>query len=467
MSKYTQTENGVLQGLLYVPDLARDDPCKLAERAYVSDLAVRQGNLPSTNYNLIALAPWFNVNCTQSYLASARYDPLRAMIFYLPTNDTAKPPGPNAEAWNLLDDGAWKTENHFPIFAISGALGAEMMYQLSLYSGNLKEVPFGENISEIYNPDPNDYVRIWTELTVSTPTGLPNVWVFILAVIGVLLAVISLTSLFMHFLWRRRRTSLQRRVAQGEINLEAMGIRRLAVPFGQIQQFPLFTYNYDAPLPRTPSCPSVSQGITTSLPADRPVPEPSKASLVTDTVLDTHNPGDLDYQPLCQICLEPYQNRLTIIRELSCGHIFHPECIDEFLGHVSSLCPLCKACMLPKGYSPRVTNAMVRRERAIRRLRERVVVEDVDSFVGSRGFLRDWGSHIKKRLHSATSWLPISMNFGTISETSTELKKRPLVDTQSLAQLPSMSTSEATRSRMARLAGINLGDLQPRDKARK
>ncbi|CAK7565882.1 MAG: hypothetical protein SEPTF4163_003812 [Sporothrix epigloea] len=389
------------------------------------------------------------------------------MIFYLPTNDTAKPPGPNAEAWNLLDDGAWKTENHFPIFAISGALGAEMMYQLSLYSGNLKEVPFGENISEIYNPDPNDYVRIWTELTVSTPTGLPNVWVFILAVIGVLLAVISLTSLFMHFLWRRRRTSLQRRVAQGEINLEAMGIRRLAVPFGQIQQFPLFTYNYDAPLPRTPSCPSVSQGITTSLPADRPVPEPSKASLVTDTVLDTHNPGDLDYQPLCQICLEPYQNRLTIIRELSCGHIFHPECIDEFLGHVSSLCPLCKACMLPKGYSPRVTNAMVRRERAIRRLRERVVVEDVDSFVGSRGFLRDWGSHIKKRLHSATSWLPISMNFGTISETSTELKKRPLVDTQSLAQLPSMSTSEATRSRMARLAGINLGDLQPRDKARK
>ncbi|CAK7198562.1 hypothetical protein SEUCBS139899_001225 [Sporothrix eucalyptigena] len=523
VSKYTETENGILQGLLYVPDLALDDPCIESEREYVPDSAVRQGNLPATNYNLIALAPWYSVNCTKSYLSSARYDPLRAFIFYQPSNDTTKPPGPDDETWDLFDNGAWKVDNHYPIFAVSGALGTEMMYQLSLYSGNLTDVPFGENISEIYNPDPDDYVRIWTELTVSTPTGLPDVWVFILAVIGVLLAVITLTSLFMHFIWRRRRASLQRRVVEGEINLEAMGIKRLTVPPNHVQKFPLFTYNYDPPPPRSPPPPSIPQsmppspttdtagGVSIRPPASssalasrrlsrlsqsRPhqsldaaldsdafassvsdsrsqsasdhdrsssqaAPVPLPVYPVAEAVPETPVLGELDYQPTCQICLEPYRNRVTIIRELSCGHIFHPECIDEFLAHVSSLCPLCKACMLPKGYSPRITNAMVRRERAIRRLRERVVVEDVDGGVDNRGRIHSWGSSIKKHLSSATDRLSISPSFGTITETGIELKTQPILRSKSLHQLPPMNTTEATRRRMARLAGINLGELQP------
>ncbi|CAK7212032.1 hypothetical protein SBRCBS47491_001325 [Sporothrix bragantina] len=528
VSKYTETQNGILQGLLYVPDLSLSDPCTVSERQYVPDSAVRQGNLPATNYNLIAIAPWFDVNCTKSYLASARYDPLRAFIFYLPSNDTTKPPGPESDVWDLFDDGAWQYDNHYPIFAVSGALGSEMMYQLSRYSGNLTDVPFGENISEIYDADADDYVRIWTELSVSTPTGLPNVWVFILAVIGVLLAVITLTSLFMHIMWRRRRASLQRRVVQGEINLETTGIKRLTVPSSQIQKFPLFTYNYEPPPPRSPPPPSIRQSVLVSPTTDgmsaisvgpptpvstlaarrlsrlsqsRPhqsldaaldndasatsasasdtrsqpasdhdyqssahaVSVPLPASPVAETISETPVLGMLDYQPMCQICLEPYQNRVTIIRELSCGHIFHPECIDEFLAHVSSLCPLCKACMLPKGYCPRITNAMVRRERAIRRLREQVVVEDLSNTVGDRGRIHSWGSSIKKHLHSATDRLSISPSFGTMAESGIELKTQPVMRTQSLAQLPPMNTSEATRRRMARLAGVNLSELQPRD----
>lgn len=529
VSKYTETENGILQGLLYVPDLALDDPCTITERDYVPDSAVRQGNLPATNYNLIALAPWFSVNCTKSYLSSARYDPLRAFIFYQPSNDTTKPPGPDSDTWDLQDNGAWKLDNHYPIFAVSGALGAEMMYQLGLYSGNLTDVPFGENISELYNPDPDDYVRIWTELAVSTPTGLPNVWVFILAVVGVLLAVITLTSLSMHFIWRRRRASLRQRVATGEINLEAMGIKRLTVPSSHIQKFPLFTYNYDPPPPRSPPPPSIlqsppasptteaastvpplsstppsaalasrrlsrrsqtrpHQSLNAALDSERfansasdtrsqsasdhsapAAPEAAPASSVAEVASDTPIVGELDYQPMCQICLEPYQNRATIIRELPCGHIFHPECIDEFLAHVSSLCPLCKACMLPRGYCPRITNAMVRRERAIRRLRERVVVDDMDSGgrgnPGDRGRIHSWGSSIKKHLHSATDRLSMSPSFGTITadrESGIELKNQPILRTQSIHQLPVMNTSEATRRRMARLAGIQLDDLQPK-----
>ncbi|KIH89562.1 ring finger domain protein [Sporothrix brasiliensis 5110] len=487
LSKYTETQNGILQGLLYVPDLDPDDPCYVSESDYVPDSVVRQSNLPSTNFNLIALAPWYSVNCTQSYLASARYDPLRAFLFYLPTNDTSKPPDEDSDVWDLQDDGEWRLENHYPIFAVSGALGQEMMYQLSLYSGNLTDIPFGENISEIYNPDPDDYVRIWTELTVSTPTGLPNVWVFILAVIGVLLAVITLISLFMHFLWRRRRASLQRRVAVGEINLEAMGIKRLTVPPSHIQKFPLFTYNYDPPPPQSPPVSPTaetsldaaldSEAITSSnsasdarsqsasdysapaVPAATAVP----ASPVAETISEAPIVGDLEYQPKCQICLEPHQNRVTIIRELSCGHIFHPECIDEFLAHVSSLCPLCKASMLPRGYSPRITNAMVRRERAIRRLRERVVVDDVNS-PGDRSRIHSWSSSIMKHLHITTDRLSMSPSLGTITadrESAIELKNQSILRAHSIHQLPAMNTSEATRRRMARLAGIQLRDLEP------
>jgi hypothetical protein len=92
-----------------------------------------------------------------------------------------------------------------------------------------------------------------------------------------------------------------------------------------------------------------------------------------------------NYQPTCEICLEPYKNRETIIRELPCGHIFHPECIDEFLHGVSSLCPICKASMLPEGYCPKITNDMVRRERAIRLLRGRIEIEDDDNEGSSSG----------------------------------------------------------------------------------
>ncbi|OAA62663.1 ring finger domain protein [Niveomyces insectorum RCEF 264] len=547
-SRYTATDNGVLQGLLYVPDLLDDDPCVEYERDYVPDSAVRQIDLPATNYNLIAIAPWFNSSCTKSYLYSARYDPLRAFIFYVPSNDSTKPPGPGAPDWDLEDNGLWQTTNHYPIFAVPGAFGSEMMYQLSLYSGNVTNVPFGDNISELYNPDPHDYIRIWTELTVHTPTGLPGVWVFILAVVGVLLAVIALTTLSMHIVWRRRRLSLQRRIMAGSINLEAMGIKRLAVPAHHIQTFPLFTYSYEPPPSRSPapspspplislpslpllSPPSPSPSPTSPLPPSPPpgphAPPPSSisttaraaaspVSAVTFSVPDSQRAsrrsqlhqsldaavdsdtlsaaaadaqrsspsekgsrsasamtspsklvslvsagGDLDYQPACHICLENFQNRVTIIRELPCGHIFHPDCIDEFLSQMSSLCPLCKASMLPKGYCPpNITNAIVRRERAIRRLRERIDVDDPDVEYVSEP-RRSWSMSVKKRMHGATHRLSLSRSFDTAAGRQAGIELKTLSDSaqrQPNSRQHGLPTSEATRIRMQQLAGANAGE---------
>lgn len=104
----------------------------------------------------------------------------------------------------------------------------------------------------------------------------------------------------------------------------------------------------------------------------------SHPHLVSSPVVDKTDSGLLwDTQSLCTICLDNFITGETTIRALQCGHIFHQECIDTFLGNHSSLCPQCKASVLPYGYCPtKITNTMVRRERHISRLRSSVTARD-------------------------------------------------------------------------------------------
>ncbi|KAK2597028.1 hypothetical protein N8I77_012902 [Diaporthe amygdali] len=412
-SRYAQTNNGVIQGLLYVPDLDARDPCKAIEPAYVPSTAVRQSHLPPSDYNLIALVPWWNASCTRSYLASAALDPIRGLITYRPDDSIEKPPSVDDEVWNLQDHDAWKTTTKFPVYAVSGAVGSSMMTQLSLYSGNVTSVPYGENISALYNPDADDYVRIWSQIHVATADSLPTIWIFILICVAALFFIVAAISCLMHFVQHKRRVSLQRRVMSGEVNLEAMNIKHVTVPIEHVEKFQLFTYNYEPnanslpPSPTTPRAPArahvrnnsvgIDETITnTSMPtfAEKALPSPTAKSTVTGiTAVSTAT----DYQPACSICSEDYENRVTIIRELPCGHIYHPECIDEFLTSHSSLCPQCKASMLPNGYCPKVTNSMVRRERAIRKLRGHVIIDDSDVESG-HAQPDSWRTNVKRKL---------------------------------------------------------------------
>ena len=43
----------------------------------------------------------------------------------------------------------------------------------------------------------------------------------------------------------------------------------------------------------------------------------------------------------CAICVDEFAEE-DQVRVLPCNHIFHPQCIGEWLGNHSSLCPLCK-----------------------------------------------------------------------------------------------------------------------------
>lgn len=256
-----------------------------------------------------------------------------------------------------------------------------MMTQLSLYSGDPNSIPFSNEIAQRYEPNDRDFIRIWTELSVHDAQNLPAMWTWILIVTGALLFIVACVSITMHLVQRQRRASLRRRVISGEVDLEAMGIKRMTVPARHIQTFPLFTYSFQPDLVRTPSI-TAARSLRSSRSArtdHRTMSDFMSTSRTRrSSITSTANTIATNYQPHCHICLEQYEDRETIIRELACGHIFHPECIDEFLSLNSSLCPICKKNMLPRGYCPKITNGMVRRERAIRKLRERVVLDDSD-----------------------------------------------------------------------------------------
>ena len=340
----------VIQGLLYVPDITSvDNRCSNETLSMIPRNVTTRSDIPPTNLPLIAIAPWTEIGCVQAYLAIMRMEAVRGAIFYQNDSSNTRPPPVSDPVWNLRDGGRWKGQNSFPIYALPGAVGATIMHQLSLYSGNISSAPFGEQLEQIYDPD--DSVRLFTRINVSTTSGIPSLWVFLIIVLAILLAIVLLTSIVMHMVQRRQRTLLSRRVARGEVDLESLGIKRLNVPQDQLDKMPQYVFT------------SKAEGAPVST---------GKGA-----------PRDVQYsQPTCPICLDDYVSGETNVRELPCNHIFHPECIDPFLRDNSSLCPVCKNSALPVGYCPvNVTNLMVRRERLIRRMRQRNNPEESTSSI--------------------------------------------------------------------------------------
>jgi hypothetical protein len=194
--------------------------------------------------------------------------------------------------------------------------------------------------------------------------------VFLLIVLGILMFIIATTSFTMHCIQRRRRDRLRRRIQSGELDLEQLGVKRLTVPRRVLEEMPLYTYPPEKgdPAQRLEAEPG-SEAVRT---ADEPVQQVNateKDGAATATA--TATPQTAFLQPTCAICLDDFGAEESVVRELPCRHIFHAACVDAFLRENSSLCPLCKTSVLPKGYCPPViTNAMVRRERMLRRMRD-------------------------------------------------------------------------------------------------
>ncbi|KAI9820135.1 MAG: hypothetical protein M1832_003842 [Thelocarpon impressellum] len=406
LSTNTANRGDSISGLLYVPDIAQSDPCFNASKSHVPANVTRQANLPKMDYDLVALAPWISPKCTLTFLEAARLDPVGAFVFYQPDLGADQPPPISDAMWGLGDGGRWKSENHYPVYAVPGQTGAILMQELGRYSGNMTDVENGHQLTELF--DARDYVRLYAELDLGSRSALPSIWVFLIIVLAVIIAIVGFTSTAMHWIQRRNRLALRRRVASGEVDLEALGIKRVLVSRELLDEMPLFVYVAEAETDRQDDAPTTAHQEAgdadqqkkpvepeedapanpghKSFPAE-PTGFPAPCGVVVPTYVppvDSLPRRILPYsQATCPICLEDFSSGRTIVRELPCKHIYHPECVDDFFLTSSSLCPLCKKSVLPSGHCPKeITNAMVRRERMIRRMRESVV-EEQDEAVGA------------------------------------------------------------------------------------
>lgn len=352
-------------GLLYIPAL-QTEGCRTLEEKYVPENATRLANLPyNAGYALIAVAPWFSPTCMKEYFATARNEPVKAFIVYQPDPDsTAMPPETNDQVWAMNDGGSWQYSNQFPTYAVPGASGYLIASQMSNYSGNISTVPYGDSLKQTFSE--TDYIRLWAKVTADSGTQLPSLWVFLVIVLGLLILIIGATSFCMHVVQRRRRNALRRRVINGEVDLEALGVKRLTVPADYLSKLPVFPYLGDQEHVEK----SIVQASTTA-DGETSVKGPplSRRSSAPDAPPTTHASA-IFAQSTCPICLDDFEPKESQVRELPCRHIFHVDCIDPFLLNNSSLCPICKQSVLPPGYCPsKITNVMVRRERLLSRRR--------------------------------------------------------------------------------------------------
>jgi hypothetical protein len=324
-----------ISGLLYLPVLDPFMQCNDVIYNYVPLNTTTQKNLPTSDsfWTWIAVAPWISSQCAHNFLQAAVNDDLRAFVFYIPDNSTEVPDADDP-VWDLKDEGKYKKNSRFPIYAISGSSGNKLINAMAQHSGNLTDVPFGHELANEFPPQA--YVRLAGNIGLEGHTTLPNLWVIFIVVISILVFIIGFISTSLHCMQKRRRTILQQRIVRGDVDLEQLGIKKLTVPTNILDRMPLYVY------------PQMSE-------------KTPELHYITDN------------QETCAICIEEFIPGESQIRQLPCNHIFHSQCVDNFLRQSSSLCPLCKKTSLPKGFCPPViTNAMVLRERRVRNMRDRI-----------------------------------------------------------------------------------------------
>jgi Ring finger domain len=368
-------------GLLYFPANPRNCSDPSVPNNGFPQGGITLNDLPS-GFNLIAVIPISQ--CSSDYLMQAKHDQAEAAVLYNYTSMTNTPSTSLSNSFSVFNS---------PIYGIPSNDAIPLLQNMVNYAGNMSSVPLGSNLTAIY--DPEDFVRL--TLTINTGQGntLPGLWLFLLVILAALGLIIASTSISMHVSQYRARRDLRRRIAAGEIDLESLGIKRLTVPKEMVDRMPIKIYGAASRVaippgekqtsvhtsPR-PSVDAHSRQSSSTIPASET--GASQKSPTNDTTVEiTQDTSDPEIRPppqsfeestCCAICLDDYVVDVTPVRHLPCNHIFHPHCIDPFLQTRSSLCPLCKRSVLPKGFIPptlQLTNATVARERRIRLMRER------------------------------------------------------------------------------------------------
>ncbi|OKL59397.1 hypothetical protein UA08_05344 [Talaromyces atroroseus] len=375
LSSTNQPAQESYKGQLFVPRLETDDVCTNITAPFVPSNTTRRNDFPPFDHhhhnNNIGLAPWITPECAQAYLAASRRDDARALIFYEPqSKDSGKPPPSDNALWDLGDGGQWKKDNQYPVYAVPGPAGSHLMHQLSQYSGRLgwdnrdgynrsngtltTEAQVQENCTRLY---------ALLDLEPEQSSSVPGVWVFVLAILGAIVLMMAFAFFTMQHVKKRRREGLQRRVVAGEVDLEYLGIKRLVVPPQLLCQLPVYVYpdEHDSkgdggkeretdkkPQQDESESENENESISAILEEIMPKLQPPPRAAAAYQKGNQHR---LTFsQRTCAICLDDFVPGTSLVRELPCTHIFHPECVDVFLMRDGSTCPVCKHNVLPPSF---------------------------------------------------------------------------------------------------------------------
>lgn len=299
----------------------------------------------------IALAPVISEKCFLSYIEQAKSDNASTLIFFCDSM-CSNPPYDLTLSWELP----------FSVLAIRENTGVTILNQMASVNSR-DNYPLDSPVShKIY--------RVGTEMHYHPKMNLKSSAVPLI-VLGAFVIFLCVLFFLAHLAVFVQRVGLERRVLDGEINIEEVGGKRLKVPKHILEKIPAQNYT-------------------------RELGKLSFQVLENDKQEEVGNDSDVDHrsendnnssadicQSQCVICLDDFIPDSSRVRILPCKHMFHPGCIDKYLLVRSSLCPLCKSSCLPRGYLPpgvKITyGTMYRaqdRERGIRRRRS---VDDIES----------------------------------------------------------------------------------------
>ncbi|RDW70615.1 uncharacterized protein DSM5745_08126 [Aspergillus mulundensis] len=262
----------------------------------------------------------------------------------------------------------------------------------------------------------DQFARAVTDLGFTEERGgkAPSIWGFLLAILGTIIVLCMILLLLYQLLQRRRREDLQRQLEAGTTDHQ-YDLQHFRVPRDILARLPVYIYpgpgdpdkegagfdsgqnNFQdridsvrdaktdpAKVEKEPEAESEAQITKYTSPIrvlgtldteqnlktnarhekfpPRPCPyEPSSPTTKDETEYDhsKHAKRLSRSQTTCAICLDDFIPSSSTVRELPCGHIYHPECIDISLTHTSSLCPLCKKSVLAPEFFPISTPGVV------------------------------------------------------------------------------------------------------------
>ncbi|KAL4949916.1 hypothetical protein BDW69DRAFT_66409 [Aspergillus filifer] len=404
LSTQNAPKQGPLKGLLAVPDLSGDDPCKNSTSPFIPSNVTRFKDVAPSGFPVIGLAPWISPNCSQSFMDASRHAGSEALLFFQPAGGNTEPPPANNAAWLLSNGHSWEKEITYPVYAIPGTVGNSLMERLSWNPSTGIALPGQQNTSEALSASAKWNIRLFSLINLEkSGRKSPSFWGFLLATLGTISVFCIVCLLLYQLIQRRRRENMQQRLeADGERNPQFV-LQHIKIPREFLARLPVYIYPVldgdgedvakqdafsDGKHPETANAESANatqaaiennsktkaqtlesnghgqKGGTNDIKISQ---SPQSATARIENIIHRVasrepfpprrvNPEQMNRlslsQTTCAICLDDFVPASSVVRELPCGHIFHPECIDASLTRSSSLCPLCKKSVLDPNFCP-------------------------------------------------------------------------------------------------------------------